>query len=834
MSLQRFFDGLYGRPGILIAVIAAALALAALFWPRFSFDASADTLVVEGDPEFAYYREITQRFGGDEFLILTYRPEPGAWNEADSAQDRLFSRPVLDHIGELQQELAALRGVAGVFSILDAPLLERPGIEITDLADDIVTLADPEADLDAAADELTGSPIFADLLVSRDGSTTALRIDLAQNDTLEQLYERRNALRADSSADRMELRQVEADYDRERRVFLGERERLIESVRTLRDSHTDRAELHLGGVPMIAADMIYYVQSDVAVFGAGVGLMVLIVLWLFFRRLRWVALPIATSAITIGLMIGWLGFIGQPVTVVSSNFIALLAIITISLTIHLIVRYRELLAQGPERGHTELVIETMSSKFAPCFYTALTTMVAFASLLTSRIVPVEDFGMMMAIGVFVSLVVTYSFFPAALLLIGRGKPDPRLDTTLTVTTMLSRLARHRSGWVIGSGAVILIVSAVGISQLSLENRFIDYFKEDTEIRRGMMYIDQHLGGTVPFDVIVSFRPYEDQELDPDDDFFFEEEEEDEYPERYWFTPDKIAVVGALQRYLSEQPQVGTLTSLADLEAVGRQFNDGRALDALELAVVLGAVPQDIREQMIEPYASPHTGELRINGRIQESGPYIDREAFLAGIRDHALNELGIAPDDIRVTGMLVLFNDTLQQLFGSQTRTLGYVVGAMLLMFWVLLRSPALAVLGVAPILLAAACVLAVMGYAGIPLDMMTITIASISVGIGVDNAIHYLHRYLAETRAGHEPREAVRRAHATIGSAIYFTGITIIAGFSLLAFSNFVPAIYFGLLTALAMALAMLANLTLLPSLLIGVYGSGNAASEAQAPVRG
>jgi uncharacterized protein len=168
----------------------------------------------------------------------------------------------------------------------------------------------------------------------------------------------------------------------------------------------------------------------------------------------------------------------------------------------------------------------------------------------------------------------------------------------------------------------------------------------------------------------------------------------------------------------------------------------------------------------------------------------------------------------------VLFNDTLRHLFDSQTSTIGYVVAAMLLMFWVLLRSLLLAVLGVAPILLAAATVLAVMGFGGIPLDLMTITIAAISIGIGVDNAIHYLHRYLVEYRAGRTAREAVRRAHATIGSAIYFTGLTIIVGFSLLAFSNFVPTIYFGLLTALAMALAMFANLTLLPCLLIATYG--------------
>jgi uncharacterized protein len=818
--INGVLDRIYAYPRALLAAVAAVLLLSLLFWPRFSFDASSDTLVVEGDPELAYYLEISQRFGGDDFLLLTYRPL--THDQADGARGQLFSRPVLDDIARLQADLEAAPGVRSVFSILDAPLLRRANAELSELASDIVTVASPDVDLDAAARELTDSPVFSDLLVSRDGSTSVLRIEITPDEHLENLWLRRNALRdlsERSREERAELRRVEVDYANQRQIFLEDRDRLIASVRAIRDKYRDSAELHLGGVPMIAADMIDYVKSDVVVFGSGVGVIVIVMLWLFFRRARWVLLPLATSAITIALVVGWLGFIEQPVTVISSNFISLLAIITISLTIHLIVRYRELLATLPDRTHAELVRETMVSKFAPCLYTALTTMVAFASLITSRILPVEHFGWMMALGVFISFLVTFSFFPAALLVIGRGRADPRLDRTLRFTQLLSHIARHHHRSVIAAGGVTVVIAAIGISLLGLDNRFVDYFRADTEIRQGMLFIDRELGGTIPFDVIVRFPPYEAEELDPDDDFFIEEEADD-YPERYWYTPDKIATIGALQAYLASQPQVGSLTSLADLEAVARDFNDGRPLDALELAVVLSAIPDTIRDEMIAPYASPQTGELRISGRIQESGPYIDRDAFITGIHRFSEQEIGLSRDDIRVTGMLVLFNDTLRHLFDSQTSTIGYVVAAMLLMFWVLLRSLLLAVLGVAPILLAAATVLAVMGFGGIPLDLMTITIAAISIGIGVDNAIHYLHRYLVEYRAGRTAREAVRRAHATIGSAIYFTGLTIIVGFSLLAFSNFVPTIYFGLLTALAMALAMFANLTLLPCLLIATYG--------------
>jgi uncharacterized protein len=811
-SAVGILDRLYAYPRVLLAVTAIALLAAAVFWPRFSFDASSDTLVVEGDPELAYYFEIAQRFGGDEFLILTYRP----YHEA------LFTRPVIERIQRLQAEVEAVSGVASVFSILDAPLLRRANADLSELAEQIVTVADPEADLDAAREELSASPVFSDLLVSRDGSTTALRIDIAPDTELDRLWQRRNELRQISNPtaeQTAELRGVNSAYRDRRQVFLAERDALIANIRAIRDRHGDDAELYLGGVPMIAADMIEYVRSDVVVFGGGAGVLIVIMLWLFFRRLRWIVLPLATSAVTIGLVTGWLGLIEQPVTVISSNFISLLAIITISLTIHLIVRYRELSALEPEQAHHERVLATMRTKFAPCLYTALTTIVAFASLAISQIVPVRDFGWMMSVGVALSFVVTFVFFPAILLALGPGKPDARADATLGLTSLLSRTARRHHRVVIGTGVAITIVAALGIVQLGLDNRFIDYFREDTEIRQGMAFIDRNLGGTIPFDVVISFPPYQPEELDEDDDFFFDDEP-DAYPERYWFTPDKIATVAAIQRYIAEQPQVGSLTSLADLEAVAREFNNGRPLDALELTVVLSAIPEQFRAEMIEPYASPATGEMRISGRIQETGPYVDREAFIAGINAFAQRETGLDAGDVRVTGMLVLFHDTLQHLFSSQTQTIGYVVGLTLLMFWVLLRSLTLAMLGVAPIVLAAGTVLGIMGYLGIPLDLMTITIAAISVGIGVDNAIHYLHRYLAESNAGHDARESVRRAHDTIGSAIYYTGITIIVGFSLLAFSNFVPTIYFGLLVATAMGLAMLANLALLPSLLVGVFG--------------
>ena len=790
-------------PKLVLSAVMALLVLAVCFWPRFTFEASSDTLVVEGDEDLAYYRQVEQRFGGEEMLFLTYTPNDGELLTADT----------LAILAEIQQRLEGLPHVNSVFSILDAPLLDNASDNQISDPDGLRTLRSEQVDYELAKKELSHSPLYADLLVSRDAQTTAMRIGLRFDNQLESLRAQRKQLHENGQGNSAQLAAIEAQYAAEKLRYARQRADLIESVRAIRNDYQDKATLYLGGVPMIAADMIAYVKSDVMVFGWAVGLIIIVMLYLFFRRIRWVILPLFSSALTIALLIGWLGLIRQPITVVSSNALALLAIISLSFSIHLIVRYRELLLNRPEDSHSALVLETMRSKFSPCFYTALTTMVAFASLSSSDILPVEDFGWMMCVGIAFALLVSFTFFPALLLIFRRGEVGSTIAKPLAINLRLSHWARHRAHAILGVSLLLVAVTCVGLYRVSLDNRFIDYFKDDTEIRAGMQYIDEHLGGTVPFDVIVTFEPYEAEEIDKDDPFYFEEE--DAFPEKYWFTPDKLLKLRELHQFIESQPQTGKVISLATLDQVARDHNDGKPLDAVQLAVVLEALPVTIREQLIDPYADPGSGEMRLSGRIKESGELFSREGMVQEIRQFG-DALGLSKEDVQVTGMMVLFNNMLKQLFDSQTSTLAYVLLATLAMFALLVRSLNLALLGLLPNVLAAATVIAFMGYAGIPLDMMTITIAAISIGIGVDDAIHYLHRFKEEFDATGDVLEAVKRSHASIGRAMYFTSITIIAGFSVLAFSNFVPTIYFGLLTALAMLLAMLANLTILPALLV------------------
>ena len=808
--VEQGYVSLLNHPKWLLFVVAGLLVVGGFFATRFSFDASSETLVVEGDPDLAAYERVSETFGGDAFLLLTFAPHDG---------DPL-SAANLERLWQLQNRVLAIDGVMSVFSLLDAPLLSSPPIPLEQLANGFRTLRSPDVDKALAANELRTSPLFRELLISNDGNTTAMRIDIAPDVALNDLEARRATLRDQAQltdAETGELELLDMRHPEERQRYLDSRTQLISEIRHLRTEYSEFGLLHLGGVPMIAADMIQFVKNDLIVFGGTVIVLIMIILYLFFGSARWVLLPIAAAGVTIVLTMGVLGFLEKPATVISSNFVSLLAITTISLTIHLIVRYRELLQVSEELDSEDLVEVTMTSKFAPCLYTALTTIAAFGSLTVSDIVPVEDFGWMMCLGIAIAFVVTFSFFPAALLLMGRAAPLVDFGKELGVTRVLSHLARWQSTAIVTIALVWSAAAIFGISRVSLDNRFVDYFQDDTDISQGMTYIDQHLGGTVPFDVVLKFEPFEDlQDPFDEEDDLFGDTEADTFPERYWFTRDKLDRVQAVHRFLEAREEVGKVVSLASLDELAAQLNGGQPLNNVQLAAVLGVLPVDLRDELIRPYGSPATGEVRLSARVIESGPHFDRDALVTDILTFSEDELHLGEDQVVVSGMLVLFNSMLQQLFSSQVDTLAYVLLAAFAMFVILLRSVLYAVLGLIPNILAAATVIAFMGYAGIPLDMMTITIAAISIGIGVDNAIHYLHRFRIEHEKWGDVRVAIAWSHASIGRALYFTGFTIITGFSVLCFSNFVPTIMFGLLIAVAMVLALLANLTLLPSLLV------------------
>ncbi len=816
------------HPRVVILSVLAVVTFLGFHARNFQLDASAETLLLENDKDLKYSRLINSRYGQQDFLILACRPNGD-----------LLSADVRNTLERLRDDLEKLERVSSVVTILDVPLLESPKVPIKELSGNIRTLESPTIDIQLVRKEFTASSLYQNLLVSPDLRTTALLINLSRDETYQRLLERRDQLREKeragphSSQEKLELQRATADFDIHREKMRDRRHADIVSIRQIMDNYRGDADLFLGGVGMIADDMISFIKDDLRIFSIGVLLFLIITLGIIFRTVRWVFVPLLCCTLSAVSMIGLLGLFGWEVTVVSSNFISLQLILTLAISIHLVVRYRELQRKDPDRECRDLVRDTISSMARPCLYAGLTTIAGFGSLLLCDILPIITFGWMMVAGVVVSLTITFVIFPAMIVLFGKSAPVPqRDDSPFSITGYLARLTETRGTIILLVSIIVTILSGIGISRLVVENRFIDYFKKTTEIHRGMEVIDQTLGGTTPLDVVIDFekpvaagediakKPAEASEYDEFDEF--EEFEESENEEKYWLTSDKVDRIMAVHDYLDALPETGKILSLGTLMKTMERLNDNTPLDNFTLAILYNAIPDNYKSLLITPYVSTEHNQARFFVRVRDSEKSLQRDKLLKQIRNELTAKLGIKKENVHLSGMLVLYNNMLQSLFSSQIKTLGAVLLALMCMFLVLFRSLKIAVIAILPNILSVAVVLGVMGWLKIPLDMMTITIAAISVGIAVDDTIHYIHRFIREFDVDRNYVQTVYRCHRSIGYAMYYTSLTIIAGFSILSFSNFIPTIYFGLLTGLAMAIALLSALTLLPQLLVVVKPLG------------
>lgn len=808
-----------GHPRLALSLLGAAFLFFAWSTKDFRLDASADSLILESDRDLRVFRELNERYGAREFLFVTFTPE------AD-----LFSDASIATIRALREDLKQAPGVESVVSLIDVPLVKIIGGKLSEVARNYRTLEDPSVDRQAAREELVNSPVFRELIISADGGTTALLVNLAPKERYAELQRKKNRLliKRDaeglSEAESLEYQQILRDYDAAKTRTDRARHETIAALRAVIASYQRQGALHLGGVPMIADDMISFIKNDLAVFGAGVFIFLVLMLSRIFRQFRFVALPLCSCVFAITVMLGLLGLIGWRVTVISSNFISLMLILTMSMNVHLIVRYRQLRRDFAELGQRELVASVVRRMIWPCLYTALTTIIGFGSLVVSDIKPVIDFGWMMTLGLTVTFLTSFLLFPAMLVLLDRNiaAPDKR-ETPFTAA--LARLTEKHGNGVLLAAVLLAAVSAAGIAQLKVENSFVNYFSADTEIYQGLKLIDDKLGGTATLDVVLKFDPvaeYGEEEAGADDEFaslddLFGFETEPADPADAWFTAYKIDRIKAAHDYLDQLPAVGKTQSLASVLRLAEDLNEGEEFDAFELAVINKKLPAEIKESMIDPYISIADNEARINLRILDSLPDLRRKSLLEQIENGLQTELGLSREEFQISGMMVLYNNMLQSLFTSQIQTLGVVMAGIALMLLLLFRSASLALIGIVPNILAAGIILGLMGLLDIPLDMMTITIAAITIGIAVDNSIHYIYRFREELPgqpAGY--LATLRYCHANIGRAVFYTAITIIVGFSILMFSNFIPTIYFGLLTALAMFIALLATLTLLPKLIL------------------
>ena len=788
MFAQIYQNIVLKNPRSIFVILLITLISFGYFSKNFRLDASSETLLIEGDPDLKYLKEISKRYGSKDFLILTYSPNDGM--NTDSSINNLLS---------LKYKIQSLDWVYSVITLLDIPLLNNSDAPLQERLEGFKTLKDEDIDRDRGFKEILNSPVFRNFVISEDGKTSGIIVNIKKNEPLKNLKDK----------SREEIEQLRDQIKKQNHKNILE-------IRDVIKSYEDIGKIYLGGIPMIADDMMTFIKSDIIVFGLGVLLFIIITLWFVFRKLIWIIIPISSCFFSVIIMIGLLGILGWKVTVISSNFIALMLILTMAMNIHVSTRFLQLKKTYPNKNIIEILTLTTSKMFWPILYTVLTTIIAFLSLIFSEIKPIIDFGWMMTLGLITSFIITFTLLPTLLNITPTKNILIEQKEESKILNFLGNLSLNRQKLIFISTITVISLSIFGISKLEVENSFINYFSKETEIYKGMKLIDEELGGTTPLEVILKFPEIEKNNVNEDDDFDDWDEEGEDNSEKYWFTKDKIETISNVHNYLDSLPQIGKVLSFSSIIDVATQLNNNKPLGTLEMGVLYTKIPLSIKNEIIDPYISIEDNEARISLRIIDSQENLKRNDLINKINYDLENKLGLEKDRFKLAGVLILFNNLLQSLFKSQILTLGLVMIGIFTMFLILFKNIKLSFIGVVPNFIAAFFILGIIGILGIPLDMMTITIAAITIGIAVDNSIHYIYRFKEEFSKIKDYQKTLKTCHSTVGVAILNTSITIVFGFSILILSKFIPTIYFGIFTGLAMLLAMISVLTLLPSLIL------------------
>jgi predicted RND superfamily exporter protein len=803
------------NPYKVLILVTSVIAFASFGITNFKLDASSDALVLEGDEAFKTYRKNEKEFGDSSFLIVTYEPN-----------SELFSKESLDQLQSLENDLSKLDGVDSILSLLDAPIFFQPKVSLTEVSDNLKDLTTDGIDLAEAKKEIIDNPIYKELIIGKEGALTAMQIVLKGNseydDLINQRYEILDILdskQPDTNANK-QLLNDNLKLINQRISKLNDNEssfnsNLVADIRSILDNYRSDATLYLGGPTMITSDMMDYIRSDLVLFGTAVALIFAIMLYLFFGNIWLVTLPLTNALVTTFITAGFLGFMDWKISVVSSNFIALLLILTISLTVHVLVKVNELKKENP--NFKEALSESVNQMFLPCFFAALTTAIAFLSLLLGDLKPVIEFGKMMAFGISIAFISTFTLLPSLLSIIGNIPTKDRLNLHKITNSILGFSKANTSTIYI---VFVLSFAALlfGASRLEVENRFIDYFDKNTEIHQGMLEIDTYLGGTSTLDIIIKEPDFEDLNIEFNDDLFEDDlfEDDGSNASGYWWNVYTLAQLEEIHDYLDSLPEIGKVLSVSSGIKLARLINDGNDLNDLELALLRSVLPEDIRETLLYSYINKDDSIVRISTRVNESASDLNRKELLEKINYDLQTKFNLSEDQFELTGLAVLYNNMLQSLFSSQIGSLSLVFIVIALMLLLIFKSLKIMLIGLMPNIFVAISVIGLLGILGIPLDIMTITVAAISVGMAVDNTIHYIYRYKKEIKITKSPESALVNAHTTTGRAIFYTAATIAAGFSILALSNFFPTRLFGIFTALAMLIAFVSSLSLLPNLLV------------------
>ena len=816
--LKRFYENVvltYPKRVLLLTLLA--IVLLGINAYKVEVDASADTLLLEHDKELHYNRLINKRYETNDFLLI-----------ALTVKDDLLSQKNLDTIAKLSLDLEKLPQVQNVTSILTVPLLLSPPKELKDLVGDVPTLANSNPNKELVKNEFLTSPLYQNALVSHDFKTTSIIVNLVRDENYFELISLKEELllkkqnRTITQEEEKQLEKVLLDYKHYKDQQRDIEHQNIEDIRMIMDKYKNDAELFLGGVNMIVDDIITYVKNDVVIYGSTLFAIMIFILWIIFKEIKWILIPIFICMLSVVATVGVLGIFDWPVTVISSNFISLQLIITISIVLHLIVQYNELNQINENVTQKELVLQTILLKLQPSFFAIITTIAGFSSLIVSNIKPVINLGLMMSMGIAISLLIAFLVFPTLVILLPKSKINPySVKHFFSMTQLCSNTVLKYGNSILIVSILLFVFSVWAASKLIVENSFISYFKQSTPIYQGMEVIDQKLGGTTPLDIIIDFKQAQKNEINEKENDEFADSFESEFAQRednpeYWFTQDKMNTIMKVHNYLLSLEEIGNVQSLATLLKLGKELNNNKELDSILLALIYTKLPDEHKKIILSPYINIEHNQARISTRIIDSNDELRRNELLKRIKSDLAVLLKEDEAQISLTNLMVLYNSMLQSLFNSQIATLGITLGILFAMFILLFKSIKLSIIALIVNIIPVSVVFGLMGFANIPLNIMTITIAAICMGIAVDDTIHYIHRFKKEFYECGDYIIAMKKSHQSIGYAMYYTSLVIILGFSILVVSNFIPTIHFGLLTVLVMIIVLLADLLLLPKLLI------------------
>lgn len=817
--LKQFYKSLLKYPKQFLVALGVVTLFFGFHALKLQIDASSETLFLEDDKDLAFYREIQTNFNSPDMLVVTFTPKSD-----------MLSQNSLNTIKNISKDIEKLGLTQSVTSILNVPLLQNTKGENS--LDNIKTLNDPDANKELAKKEFLTSGLYKQNLVSKDFKTSAIVINMKYDKKYFELLNKRNEFyilekkQKLNTVQQKEYNKIKKEFKSYRKLSKQTNHRYIKEIRDILSKYQNFAVMHLGGANMIADDMIEFVKYDLKIFGILVFILVVFMLWFIFKELRWVVLTLIMSAVSLIITAGIISFIGWEISVVSSNFILLQIILTMPLIIHMIIKYMDLVSKYPHWDNSKILEFLLNHMGEPAFYVAITNVAGFGSLITSDMVPISDYGWMMSIGAMVYLIVIFIVLPAALMIIGKSGAT-FCDQKSKVSYIFAHIVENHKVFIFIAVITISVVSLIGAKKLYVENSFINYFKQDTQIHKGMKALDQNLGGTTPLDIIITFKDNGSASIETKkatnsksdaflDDFESEFNSTNDN-KKYWLTKEKLAKIQKVHNYLESVPQVGKVLSIATTTDIVQILKNGKELDSVDLAYIQNNLSLENKKILIDPYINIEKNQARITTRVIDSDPTLRRDVLIKNINRDIQKMLDGKYENAKVSNLLVLYNNVLQSLFDSQIKTLGWALLTIFIMFLMLFKDIKLSLIALVANSIPIIVLFGTMGYLDIPLDIMTITIAAISVGITVDNTIHYIHTFKTELKETNgDYIKSLYNSHRSTGIAMYYAAVIVIVGFSILALSNFIPTVYFGILTVVVMLVAMIGDLLLTPTLLM------------------